>query len=436
MEDQAMRRRLAATCDAPLAHELPKVFEDVAIKVPNEDFQAESHGFKVVTKYLNKNGGLLKLEEEWRTHFLKTMKPKFMPELWLLTKVGILIMHLEVIAKASSSSYICRLLTKVGILIMHLEVIAKASSSSYICRMLTKVATQRPEDCDEIQEEIKQLEQKLKEKHDELFELQRNSHRQRYADWDISKGSNVEKESGSFIVPKQLIVTNSVECCKRSIELMSLLSGMEVQSYEADDHCTIVYHMQHASEHQVKHGLKIDMKSGTKTVSASSLPLGFNLSAVLDGFSNVMLPECLVAVRKALILDGSHMEIKFLVRNAREVSEEETVVTLMLDYRVYDIRPKQWSFVETVFKRTPLNKAFRDAFVDGVGPYVLVQQMVPGEHTLGRRKQVRSRPNNPYNDDTFHPEDCTTLSLRPQYDRDFRKKSIFHKIENNNFYIY
>lgn len=53
-----------------------------------------------------------------------------------------------------------------------------------------------------------------------------------------------------------------MESLKKNIELMSLLSGMEVQSYEADDHCAIVYHMQHDSEHQIKHGLSIDMKSG------------------------------------------------------------------------------------------------------------------------------------------------------------------------------
>lgn len=57
---------------------------------------------------------------------------------------------------------------------------------------------------------------------------------------------------------------NSVESLKKNIELMFLLSGMEVQSYQSDDHCAVVYHMQHNSEHQIKHGLKIDMKSGKK----------------------------------------------------------------------------------------------------------------------------------------------------------------------------
>lgn len=43
-------------------------------------------------------------------------------------------------------------------------------------------------------------------------------------------------------------------------------------------------------------------------MSTSSLPLGFNLSAVLDRFDNVMLPECLVAVRKALVAYYQRLE--------------------------------------------------------------------------------------------------------------------------------
>lgn len=45
-------------------------------------------------------------------------------------------------------------------------------------------------------------------------------------------------------------------------------------------------------------------------------------------------------------LDGSHIEIKFAARSTLEAPDEQIGVTLMLDYRVYDIRPKQWSFVE------------------------------------------------------------------------------------------
>lgn len=46
----------------------------------NENYSA--HGAKVVEFYKNKEGGLVSLERLWREHFLKIMKPKFMPELW------------------------------------------------------------------------------------------------------------------------------------------------------------------------------------------------------------------------------------------------------------------------------------------------------------------------------------------------------------------
>lgn len=51
-----------------------------------------------------------------------------------------------------------------------------------------------PEDCEDIQEEIQQLEQKLKEKQDELFQLQRNSYRH--------KVSLPKKKSETFIRPQ------------------------------------------------------------------------------------------------------------------------------------------------------------------------------------------------------------------------------------------
>ncbi|KAI5635839.1 3'-5' exonuclease domain-containing protein [Phthorimaea operculella] len=47
-----------------------------------EDPDYESHGQKVTDYFLREDGGLLKLEEIWRQHFLDSMKPKFMPELW------------------------------------------------------------------------------------------------------------------------------------------------------------------------------------------------------------------------------------------------------------------------------------------------------------------------------------------------------------------
>lgn len=49
---------------------------------------------------------------------------------------------------------------------------------------------------------------------------------------------------------------------ERNIELLSMLTGVEVQSYIANEHCCVVYHMQHKSENLIKHGLRIDMESG------------------------------------------------------------------------------------------------------------------------------------------------------------------------------
>lgn len=46
----------------------------------NENYFA--HGAKVVEFYQNSKEGLIGLERKWREHFLHTMKPKYMPELW------------------------------------------------------------------------------------------------------------------------------------------------------------------------------------------------------------------------------------------------------------------------------------------------------------------------------------------------------------------
>lgn len=40
------------------------------------------HGEKVVEYYKNTNGGLIALENIWRKHFLTTMQPKYLPDLW------------------------------------------------------------------------------------------------------------------------------------------------------------------------------------------------------------------------------------------------------------------------------------------------------------------------------------------------------------------
>lgn len=41
-----------------------------------------SHGEIVVNHFKTENGGLIKLEQLWREHFLKIMRPQFMPPLW------------------------------------------------------------------------------------------------------------------------------------------------------------------------------------------------------------------------------------------------------------------------------------------------------------------------------------------------------------------
>lgn len=46
----------------------------------NENYNA--HGAKVVEIYQNTKQGLIHLERIWREHFLKTMKPQYLPELW------------------------------------------------------------------------------------------------------------------------------------------------------------------------------------------------------------------------------------------------------------------------------------------------------------------------------------------------------------------
>lgn len=61
---------------------------------------------------------------------------------------------------------------------------------------------------------------------------------------------------------QKIILNNSIKTLKKDLKLMSVLTGTEVQSYVADDHCCILFHMQHDTEHELKHGLRIDTKSG------------------------------------------------------------------------------------------------------------------------------------------------------------------------------
>ena len=54
---------------------------NVEANVLNEGYKP--HGLKVVEYFQsNENGGLCSLEVRWRKHFLATMQPKFLPELW------------------------------------------------------------------------------------------------------------------------------------------------------------------------------------------------------------------------------------------------------------------------------------------------------------------------------------------------------------------
>lgn len=276
-----------------------------------------------------------------------------------------------------------------------------------------------------------------------MFQLQRNSYRH--------KASPVKKKRETFTTrPQKICLSNAVDRLKVDLELMSVLSGMEVQSYVLEDHCCIVYHMQHPSEYEVKHGLRIELKNGVNEVSKSSLPLGFSLDAVMEDFDNIMLPGCLGAIRKALVAyynrlqqyealkkllnieaqlfkfqDGSHIEIAFVAQNEMDEEAEQFDMVLMLDYRLYDIRPKQFSFKEidlpegaadvlseqcALFKRKPLHKAFRETFIDGAGPYKFVEQVGSGPVQQPRRRRVRPARRDYNNDDTFLPEDCSEHS--------------------------
>ncbi|XP_041973834.1 uncharacterized protein LOC121729399 [Aricia agestis] len=308
---------------------------------------------------------------------------------------------------------------------------------------ITKMFRQAPkkpstDDCDDLEEEVRQLELKLKETHNKLFQIQRNKYRQ--------KVLPSKKTDDSFVRPEKIFLTNSVESLKNELELMTMLSGVEVQSYVAGDHCCIVYHMQHGAATEVKHGLRIEMDSDKNTVTKSSLPVGFNFKAVMEDYKNILLPECLCSIRNGLvayydrleqydalknllnieaelfkILDGSHIEVSFYVHNINEEEEEQIPVKLILDYRVYDIRPKTYSFEDTdlpddmadtlktqcvMFKKKPLQKAFKEAFMNGIGPFNLVQQLGVRQEKLKTKKP--SKPHTQYNnDDTFRPEDCS-----------------------------
>ncbi|KAK1125647.1 hypothetical protein K0M31_005205 [Melipona bicolor] len=53
------------------------------ISIPNYDqSKCQPHGLKVVQYFHEREGGLVELERMWREHFLLTMKPKYLPNLW------------------------------------------------------------------------------------------------------------------------------------------------------------------------------------------------------------------------------------------------------------------------------------------------------------------------------------------------------------------
>ncbi|CAG9110949.1 unnamed protein product [Plutella xylostella] len=318
-----------------------------------------------------------------------------------------------------------------------------------IPRLFRKQAACLPEDCEELNEEIQQLEQKLKDKQMELFQAQRESYK--------SKLKPKTKKTDQFIRPDTIMAQNHIDSLERNLELMEMLTGMVVKSYEANDHCVVGYTMQHHSVHKVEHGLRINMKDGNNSVSKFSLPLGFNFNAVVEEFENILTPECLGSLRKALVayydrieqfealkkllsieaqlfkvMDGTHVEVSFKARTHDE-EEPSVAVELLLDYRVYDTRPKVISVKDTglpegvadtlrdqcyIFKKKPLEVAFKECFMDGIGPYNFVQQLCRREaEQPPRPKRRRPQRYDPNNDDTFVPEDCS----EPSEDEDERR---------------
>ncbi|KAJ0181437.1 hypothetical protein K1T71_003522 [Dendrolimus kikuchii] len=301
------------------------------------------------------------------------------------------------------------------------------------------------DDSDHLREEIQLLEQQLKEKQNEWFELQKESYRRKIPKAKKKYASEINLP----LAQTEIILTkNKVQKLKDAIFIISMLSGMEVQSFKENDHCSVVFHMQHTSENMLKHGLKIDLRNGKEQISESSLPLGFNLFTAMEDYNSVMTPECLGAIRNALItyydrlnqfeqlkkslfmdallfktLDTSHIEITFKVYNERDPDEGTTRVVLVMEYRVHDTRPKQCNIKHTdgpehteeillqqcvVFKKKPLLKAFNEAFITGVGPYKLVGEEIPKSPKRRPRHRARHHGAAGYNnDDTFRPEECS-----------------------------
>lgn len=60
---------------------LNEELKSTTIQAPTVD-QSKPHGLKVVEYFQRREGGLTELERMWREHFLFTMKPKHLPNLW------------------------------------------------------------------------------------------------------------------------------------------------------------------------------------------------------------------------------------------------------------------------------------------------------------------------------------------------------------------
>lgn len=62
---------------------LSRELKNAMTSVPSHDLsKCPPHGLKVVQYFQKREGGLVELERIWREHFLSTMKPKYLPNLW------------------------------------------------------------------------------------------------------------------------------------------------------------------------------------------------------------------------------------------------------------------------------------------------------------------------------------------------------------------
>jgi exonuclease 3'-5' domain-containing protein 2 len=79
-----LREKLKHCLPSPDVEEIPmELLCDLAhMNITEEYLNYASHADKVVRYFSEKNGGLVELEKMWRQHFLDTMKPKFLPNLW------------------------------------------------------------------------------------------------------------------------------------------------------------------------------------------------------------------------------------------------------------------------------------------------------------------------------------------------------------------